>query len=558
MPLALVSLVLVAAVAGRPYHEERLLLDRRLETLRRILPDGATPGSDVAVVNELAKSARLGKVEALARPPLETTDRGDVAVDLSAVGRFEDVDRFFRQAALHHRLVDVEAVALSATPERLVKLTAVLRFPYRPQRAPLSIAPDGARSRLSGVPRAVADAFVRDQALALSKSEQIAAARRARRNPRLFLSEVSSVARDRPIVLNHAALGEDFVIRGLAVGEGPVRALETRLERGFFRISEFLVARQAGCHRFEVRGRAPVVGVDAEIPLPAEDPFLQDEAPCRVDRDPAGASVVRGPASKAPAKGPLTLRLRDVDLADVFFVIHALTSHGFLVDGDVGGRVSLELNHVTLEEALAAVEKVGLRSSEAGPIRRIMRARDGAPSAPAPAAGNGATTGSFTLKRADVRDVLAVMSEADPALGALGPQGFLGRLSLWARDAPLLALRAAVLESAGLSERTEDDRRILERTTGAEEPVFPVAGIAPDRRLVLRPQDLALLEFELAGLASAGEHWVAFAYSPTGALNAYRAGDRLADAVIKTVESTDVLLETDEGPLRIPITPAPR
>jgi hypothetical protein len=300
------------------------------------------------------------------------------------------------------------------------------------------------------------------------------------------------------------------------------------------------------------------VGVDAEIPLPADDPFLQDEAPCRVDRDPAGASVVRGPAPKAAAKGPLTLRLRDVDLADVFAVLHSVTSHGFLVDGDVAGRVSVDLSQVTLEEALGALEKAGVRSAEAGPVRRIVRAHDGAPPAPAPAAGNGGASASFSLKRADVRELLAVMSEADPGLAALGPQGFLGRVSLWARDVPLIGLRAAVLDSAGLKERTEEDRRILARTTGADDPVFPVAGAAPDRRLVLRPQDLALQEFELAGLASAGESWVAFAYSPTGALNAYRAGDRLADAVVQAVESTDVLLETDEGPLRVPISPLPR
>ena len=45
---ALASLLLLAA-AERPFAEERELLDRRLETLRRILPDGPNPGSDVAL-----------------------------------------------------------------------------------------------------------------------------------------------------------------------------------------------------------------------------------------------------------------------------------------------------------------------------------------------------------------------------------------------------------------------------------------------------------------------------------------------------------------------------
>jgi hypothetical protein len=36
-------LLLLAAAVQRPFPDERLLLDRRLETLRRILPDGPFP-----------------------------------------------------------------------------------------------------------------------------------------------------------------------------------------------------------------------------------------------------------------------------------------------------------------------------------------------------------------------------------------------------------------------------------------------------------------------------------------------------------------------------------
>jgi hypothetical protein len=36
--------------AARPFPDERVLLDRRLETLRRILPDAPHPQGDVALV----------------------------------------------------------------------------------------------------------------------------------------------------------------------------------------------------------------------------------------------------------------------------------------------------------------------------------------------------------------------------------------------------------------------------------------------------------------------------------------------------------------------------
>jgi hypothetical protein len=548
--MSLFLLALLAAAPERAFSEERLLLDRRLETLRRILPDGATAGSDVVVLRELAEQARLMRVEVASRPPVEAGPRGEVPIEVNAVGRFADVDRFFRQVGLHHRLLDVESVTLTATPEHVVKLQAVVRAPFRPVKAPLPPPPDGTRARVPGVPKAQADAFVRDQALALAKADGIAQLRRARRNPRLFLSEVAAVTRDRPVVLTHAAWSEDFSIRGLSVGEGPVRALESRFEKGFFRVSEFLMARQAACHRFEVRGRCPVAGPEAELPLPADDPFAQDQSPCRIDRDESARSfVVKPQKEKTPAQGQITLRLRDVDVADVFQVLSLVSGQGFVVDGDVTGRVAFDASKLTLEQAIAVLEKGGLVVTDAGTLKRVSSARPAFRPAPTPPGG---PTVSFQLKRAEVREVLAVMTEMDPALAALGPEGQLGRVSIWAKDVPLADLRAVLLMSAGLTERFEEGRRIVERQ-GTEEKLLPVAGTPPERRLVLRAEDLTLREFEPLGLASAGTTWLAWAYAPTGALLPFRVGDRLADAVIRSVDAQDVVVETDEGPLRLPV-----
>jgi hypothetical protein len=550
----LLALLAAANAPPRDFAEERMLLDRRLETLRRILPDGPSPLADVAHIRQLAEGAKVLRVEATARPPVESGSRGDVAVDVVGFGRFVEVDRFFRSVALSHRLLDVESLTLTATPEDVIKMTAVVRAPFRPLRAPLPPPPDTARGRPTGVARPIVDAFYRDQSLALAKSETIAALRRARRNPRLFLSELAAITRDRPVVLSYASAGDDFVVRGLGVGEGPMRALESRFEKGFFRVTEFLMARQAGCHRFEAKGRVPVAGSEAELPLPVEDPFEQDDAPCRVDRDPIRPVVVKAPSSKTPGQGPLTLHLRDVDFADVFRVVHLLTGTGFLVDGDVTGRVSLDLNKVTLTEVLASLEKSGVDVQDSGAVRRVSVAKR----PPARAPTGGTPTASFSLKRTEVREILAVMTDMDPGLAALGPPGFLGRVSLWAKDVPVLDLRASLLEAAGLVERIEEGRRLLSRTSGAEEVLQPVAGSASERRLVLGPQELALLEFDLAGVASSGDGWIAFAYSPTGALDAYRAGDSLADAIMKSVDSTDAVLETDEGPVRFTVPPLPK
>jgi len=547
---------LLAVQPARPFAEERLLLDRRLETLRRILPDGPTASADVLVVRDLAEAARLARVEIQPRPPVESGARGEVVLDLTALGGYEAVDRFFQRLAVSHRLADVESLSLTATSENVIQLAAVVRFPYWPVRAPLPSPPESPKGRPAGVPRPTLDAFLRDQALAFAKSDAIAARRRARRSPRLFLSELAAVVRDRPVVLGYASLGEEFTLRGLAVGEGPVRAFESRLERGFLRVSEFLMAKQGACHRFEARGRSPVAGPDAELPVPMEDPFEQDATPCRVDRDAAKTILVKGrtPTAKDPGRGPLTLRLRDVDFADVFQALAALGAGGFVVHESVTGRVSLEVTRATLDETLAAIRKAsGVEIADAGPVWVVSTTRV----APRKDAPSGGPPAGFALKRVEVRDLLAGMADVDAGLATLGPPGFLGRVSVWTKDAPLVAVRSAVLDAVGLTERTEEDRRVVERRGGGGEAPVPVARAGPEPRLALRREELTVLEFQLAGVAAAGESFVAFAHAPTGQLYAYRPGDRLADGIVRAIETTDVLLETEEGPLRLPLPPGP-
>ena len=82
--LLAVLTVLTVVQPARPLNVERLLLDRRLETLRRILPDGPSPAADMALVREMAEGAKLGRVALAARPPVEAGPRGDVLIDVAA------------------------------------------------------------------------------------------------------------------------------------------------------------------------------------------------------------------------------------------------------------------------------------------------------------------------------------------------------------------------------------------------------------------------------------------------------------------------------------------
>src|SRR5437899_1361620 len=439
VPLALVALL--AAFAGRSFPEERILLDRRLETLRRILPDGPNPPSDRALVLEMAQSTGLESLDVQPRPPFDSrSPSADVVVDLTAVGGSDEVDRLFRQAALSPRLIDVESLVLSPAAGDAVRVVTVLRLPYRPATAPLPAPPEGLRGPLVGVPKPQVDEYLRDQAVAVAKADTIDTLRRSRRNPRLFLSEVAAVTRGRPVVLGQATLGEDFFLRGLAVGEATLKGFESRLERGFFRVAQVLLARQGPCYRFEVRGRSPIVGLDAEIPLPTSQPFSVEQ--CRSDRDPPGATVLRAPPMRRPRRGRLDLRLRDVDWADVFGVVHRLTGEAFLVDADVTGRVSVDFPGVELEEALTLLQRGGIKLSP-GPLRRVSRVHA---AAARPALAGDAPKITLAVKRGEVREVLAALAEVDPSLAA-APRDVPGRISVWAREMPASDLRNAVTEA---------------------------------------------------------------------------------------------------------------
>jgi hypothetical protein len=475
-----------------------------------------------------------------------------------------------------HRLVDVESLNITAANGSFMHLATVLRLPFRSASAPLPAPPDGTRQRVEGASRAIADAFLRDQALAVAKSQEIVDWRRSRRNPRAFLSELAAAVRDRPVVLRQATLGNELRVSGYAVGEASVRALEARLERGFFKISDFVVARKGACHHFEVRGTSPVVGPEAELPIPSEDPFVQPDAPCVVDRDAAHVLNVKGPKPGVATHGQLSLRLREVDAADVFQILGQISSQAFLVDSDVVGRVTGDLTRMTLDEVLDALAEVDIVVSAPGPVRRVSLARGGArrearPRKPvkgktAPAAGaetpaGGADGGRqarvrLALKRAEVREVLATMAEIEPSYAALGPQGSLGRVSLWVGDLPLTDVWSAVTQAAQLKERFEEGRRLLERNPESNEVLVPMATNEPEApRLALKPGELSVGELALVALATATDGWRAYAYTPTGGLVVYRKGDRLSDGVVSAIEPTDVTIDTEEGAVRVLLPP---
>ena len=177
----------------------------------------------MAVVTELARGARLMGLDILPRAPVENGAKGEVPLEVSAVGSYAEVERFFRLTALSPRLIDVEHISLTAVPDGPVKVTALLRIPFRPLKAPLPGAPEGFRPRDPTIPKPQADAYARDRCWRWRSRDHRARCGAGR--TRALPLEVAAATRDRPaIVTSVAGLG----VLGCAPGpgRGPAEGLE--------------------------------------------------------------------------------------------------------------------------------------------------------------------------------------------------------------------------------------------------------------------------------------------------------------------------------------------
>lgn len=556
----MISLTLILATAllqgpvGRPYGEERQLLDRHLAQLARPLPDLPTPDEDAVLLNQLATAAGLRDI--VVGPPTitETASIGQSRRTITAASTFPDADRFFRALQGSPRLIDVENLALRAA-DFGVTLEARVRLYHRAARAAPSASLDPARmrDRTRGANREEAARFAKDEQIVLDKTITLHDLRRRQTSPRMFMAETGAAFRDAAAALTFGSLDGDtgrFTLRGFVAGMGAADALERRLEGGFFRLREFSRAPHEGCYQFEVVGESFRAGPDAALPLPVDEPFRPTEPLCRQDRDnplpgPIGA-VLRASGSEP---GGLSLRAVDADLADVLAMMETLSRDSFVVSEDVRGRIHVDFAGASIDDALKALP---VQADLVGAVRLVR-----APGAPALAAlaalaedESEVPAGRLSLraKRARGEDVLSAIAEAEPGYVSLGPPG-LPKLSVFAREAAIAGLRRAVLAALHLDDLREDGVRVLRSPTRPGEP-GPITA-SPSGRVFFRARDLAVDEMALAGIGRSGNEFVAFVYSPLGEIVALRVGDVLADGVIASIDANATLVDTAEGPVRI-------
>jgi hypothetical protein len=547
LPFLLVT-ALLQGTTGRPYAEERQLLDRHLAQLRRSLPDGPTPEADATLLGQIASEAGLRNIAVGSPTITESGALGQSRRVITATSTYPDADRFFRALQGSPRLIDVESLILRAA-EFGVGVEARVRLHHRSARAtPLaSLGTDRTRDRTRGASREEAARFARDEQIALDKTIALDDLRRRQTSARMFLAETGSAFRDAAAALTFGSLDGDtgrFTLRGVVAGMGAADTLERRLEGGFFRLREFSRLPQEGCYQFEAVGESFRAGPEAALPLPVDEPFRPTEPLCRQDRDPQSAPA---PALRASgsALGGVSLRAVDTDLADIAAMLESLTREPFVVAESVRGRVHVDFAGASLEDTLKALP---VRVDQIGSVRILRPAQT--PDLTLPGPDEPTPSGRFSLRAKRLRgeDVLSAIAETEPSYAALGPQN-LSKLSLFVRDAAIDDVRRAVLAVLELGETREEGTRLL-RINGQQGETGPIAGSTLGR-VVFRARDLTVEEMALAGIGRSGDEFTAFAYSPLGEIVALRLGDTLADGAIASLDSNGVLIDTSEGPVRI-------
>lgn len=276
------------------------------------------------------------------------------------------------------------------------------------------------------------------------------------------------------------------------------------------------------------------------------------------------------PAVVEAKDSALTLHLREVDLAHVFFVLNDLTSESFVIDAGVQGRLSVDLENAPLEKALAAVRSAGVVVGP-GPLHRVSQAGS-PPAAPSQASYTGEKI-SVSLENADLPNIVCVLGglpnrqtvkarglgtisrKQNPEFKVLVPLGLQGRVSIFSSDLPWDQVLDGLLAPLGFLSVLDEDGLFVgrgpEANVRSQPDVVDACQISsepgPTSPLSENLSDLDAAGLELVGLAWKDNAWKAYAYAPGRRLLSLETGERLRDASVTDVGPTGVVFTTDEG-----------
>jgi hypothetical protein len=377
----------------------------------------------------------------------------------------------------------------------------------------------------------------------------------ARLQPQAIAGSLAAFDRagaDHALALTRIRSGEETVFEGVVLGTAARAGLAAALDQAGFQVTGQELSPLGTCQAFTTKGRLAPRPEPPEAVVVANGLFdARATSVCRPEPAPLVGRVALRGAAAGDAPSGLSLHLRDVDLADVFRILHDLRSESFVVDADVAGRTSVDVEGATLEETLAAMKSAGLVVGR-GPLRRVARATAGA-RPPDPATGKEGHSVSFQLRDAGLRTVLCVFTEIS-GLPILAPPDVEGRVVLFAKDVPWDGALESVLAAAGLAYRIDGARVFVDRPdvekSRTEKAATNVCTVGSRRAWEHHNRNVDQLErgdLALAGVGRAGSVWKAYALGPGGTLWTLDAGQRLRDGRVQAVSETGFTFEAGDG-----------
>jgi len=546
----------------------------------------------------------LKPVPEITRVPLEDGRPSPVELrrlDVSGRDPYEKVEVFLSFLVRSQRLFDLEGLHLEAGANDTVRFTVRLAVAYctDPCSGHVDAAPlpatfqdetlDGFRSRdkaldaerqaaarkaLTGSMAEQKDLLESERTIAERKAllYQMIEVRRAflervlfertilatqarfRANRRIVggLAGFIQATHDQALALSEVHFTGDTLLRGVVLGAPSRAAIKPALEKAGFRVSRLDFADAGRCQSFSVTARlgegevaAPGVAFNGLFDAQAAAVCGSGAAP------PAGRIAVRSAAPGAAAA--LTLRLRDVDTAEVFRVLHELSGQAFIVDSDVQGRVDVEVSGATLDEALAAMASAGLAVGP-GPLRRVSRAV-----APRPVERSQDHTGaavSLSFRDGDLLDVLTLFEDIS-GLKIFVAGDSPARVTVFAREVPWDLLLESMIDSSGLKYAIDKDRiyvgldpaAMMRDPQGVHDVAKPSRAYRHEwwRAAPVSLAALGVDDLKPAGYAGVGDTWKVYANSPTRMLWPLEKGQALFDGTVGAVTQAAVTFQRTSG-----------
>lgn len=545
------AVVVVPAAAHPPnqtasiekLRKDLIEVESTIERFQRVIPPTFDLPAERKAIDSLAQKAELSPIDVKVVPGTERLSGDDghpVPVEINRLemagrGSYGAVHFFLSMARHRPRLVGVESLRFDAGPGETVRFVVRLMYPSWAPTPPENEIPSDMVAALRQ--KVVRSRAIRDRIVAM-----IARLKEDRAVDALGL--FTEAAEEHAIALTSVRIDDGISMEGLLLGAAARAALAASLDKAKLRASRLQWSPAGACQAFSVSARfepaeEPGGLTESVVFTPGGPVFDGDSAAfCRGEPEsPARRILVRGAASTND--NAFFLRLRNLDLVDVFFVLNDLIAENFVIDQDVKGRVDLDiLEGATVDDALSAVSSAGVVIGSP-PLRRVSRGKPAVPSTQRPSSGGEPINMSF--RDADLAGILCLLGQVSGREIRM-PRELRQRVSLFMTELPVGAALDQLLPSS---------------STSAVNPCELSSGSGSRlSRHPLKLEQLGIADLRIAGLARVGETWRAYVHAPARRVMPLEPGQRLFDGTVKSIGSKGVTFASDaKGVIDVSLVP---